>query len=60
MKEKVVRLRDNPRVRLRLTACFLSPPLFSQQYSTRRLHFLGGTKVVCRLGHEIAAKMAIF
>ena len=24
MKEKVVRLRDNPRVRLRLTACFLS------------------------------------
>ena len=28
MKEKVVILRDNPRVRLRLTACFLSPPLF--------------------------------
>ncbi len=31
----------------------------SQQYSARRLHCLGGTKVVCRLGHEIASEMAI-
>ena len=58
MKEKVVIFRKT-QCSHSLCIRFSSPPLFSQQYSSRRLHCLGGTKVVCRLGHEIASEMAI-
>ena len=58
MKEKVVSFRKTPQSLTLLCAVFLAAAV-SQQYSTRRLHCLGGTKVVCRLGHEITSEMAI-